>query len=30
MWRDISKRYLGLEPDKFDETSMGFGWADVA
>ncbi|WEK45965.1 MAG: hypothetical protein P0Y56_13140 [Candidatus Andeanibacterium colombiense] len=30
MWRDISKRYLGLEPDPFDQTSMGFGWADVA
>lgn len=30
MWRDISKRYLDLEADPFDETSMGFGWADVA
>lgn len=30
MWRDISKRYLGLEADPFDETSGGFGWADVA
>lgn len=30
MWRDISKRYLGLEPDPFDETSHGFGWANAA
>ncbi len=30
MWRDVSARYLGLAPDPFDETSMGFGWAAAA
>lgn len=30
MWRDIAQRYLGLEPDPFDETSLGFGWATAA
>jgi hypothetical protein len=24
MWRDISKRYLGRDPDSFDETGKGF------
>ena len=24
MWRDISKRYLGREPEAFDETGKGF------
>jgi hypothetical protein len=26
VWRDISKRYLGREPESFDETSHGFTW----
>lgn len=26
VWRDISKRYLGREPESFDETSRGFEW----
>lgn len=30
MWRDIARRYLGLEPDPFDETSCGFHWKDAA
>jgi len=24
MWRDIAKRYLGREPEAFDESGQGF------
>ena len=29
-WRDITKRYAGLNPDPIDETGQGFRWATAA